>query len=427
MLKICLQTLVRPKSTSAAVASGFRSTTFLYKSQRAVRRSASGRVEVPSRKVGASLAACTLEATLEGWISEGERVNSQESLTRCLYRCLVAAQKQQVPSDQLLQVPNFRKFWQRLSDEVPLLPANEAVMCLYNCARYGFAEDPAVLSTLTATCLEKVDLIPPRAFGILLWSLCKLELYQANQALVTQVLLRFHSELVPERHFKPQAFANVLWALATTSTWPTSITSRVLWYVSERAADFDFHSLSIVLWSVTRAGLSLSTEFLEAAGDRAALLLNSQFQVVSLVHCCWAFGSAAYYHQNFFSVLTDKILSEPPRSDLFTPRLLSTVAWACARSGYYHTHLLDHVAHLALSRMHHFNSQDLGNLAYSYGYLNHPSEQLLLAISDKMSSQEELARDELSSANVANACLIHKLYPEALLSKLMSHERVTGI
>jgi hypothetical protein len=242
---------------------------------------------------------------------------------------------------------------------------------------------------------------------------------------VDNVVHRFHSRLLSRKDFKPQTFATVLWVLASSRTWPQFITEEVLKYVPEKVADFDFHSLSIVLWAVTTANLSLSDAFLKAAGDRAALLLLSQLPVISLVHCCWAFGSALYYHESFFSALTDRILTEPLQSPSFTPRLLSSMAWACARTGYYHARLLDHIAAAAHQCIHQFNSQDLGNLAYSYGILNHPSGQLLTVISQTI-SKPEMAANELACANVAIACLIHRLYPEPLLRQLMCCERVTG-
>jgi hypothetical protein len=241
---------------------------------------------------------------------------------------------------------------------------------------------------------------------------------------VDNVVHRFHSRLLSRKDFKPQTFATVLWVLASSRTWPQFITEEVLKYVPEKVADFDFHSLSIVLWAVTTANLSLSDAFLKAAGDRAALLLLSQLPVISLVHCCWAFGSALYYHESFFSALTDRILTEPLQSPSFTPRLLSSMAWACARTGYYHARLLDHIAAAAHQCIHQFNSQDLGNLAYSYGILNHPSGQLLTVISQTI-SKPEMAANELACANVAIACLIHRLYPEPLLRQLMCCERVT--
>ena len=421
MLKVCLNSLLRPKRVSAAVSVRFKYDERSRKHQTSPRTVGDGS-KMSARKAGPVSAG--VAGLLDRWMDHKPPV-SHENLVKCLYRCLQAAREEQLSSSQLLQDPGFRRFWDQLCAEVPNMSANLAVMGLYNCAQYDFAEDADLLSSLLETCSRRVRDIPPKAFGILLWSLCRLNLYQQNLPLVDDIVRQFHSELVSQRQLKPQAFANVLWALATTQTWPAFVTPAVLQYVSDRAADFDFHSLSIVLWSVTRANLTLSDTFLEVAGDRAALLLQTQFQVISLVHCCWAFGSAAYFHQPFFSALTDKLLSEPPAT--FTPRLLSSAAWACARTGYYHPGLLDHIARTSLSTLHHFNSHDLGNLAFSYGYLNHRSDNLLLAISDIMSSRPEVAANELSCANVANACLIHKLYPEALLSRLMCPSRISGL
>lgn len=363
-----------------------------------------------------------LEEVLENWRRHRK---SPDFLTKYLYLSLKAASVQQLSPAQLMELPQFQSFWQHLSSQVPYMSANSAVMCLYNCAQYDFKMDTVCFSALISVCLQKARYIPPKAFGILLWSLYKLDLYEQSQPLVNRVVHCFHSGLLAGEHFKPQTFANVLWVLASTHTWPTYITGGVMEFVPQRVGDFDFHSLSIVLWAVTTAGLPPCDAFLKAAGDRAATLLQGQLPVISLVHCCWAFGSASYYHEPFFSVLKDRICAEPLQSPSLTPRLLSCVAWACARAGYYHADLLDRIAVAALNRIQHFNSQDLGNLAYCYGFLNHPSEELLIAISQIMSSQPKIT-SELACASVANACLIHGLYPEALLSQLMAYERVAG-
>lgn len=364
-----------------------------------------------------------LDDVLDNW---KRHKDSPDVLVKCLYRCLKAANAQHLSSLQLADLPEFRSFWQHLYNQIPCMSANSAVMCLYNCAQYDFKMDAACSAALLSLCLRNCTHIPSKAFGILLWSLYKLDLYKQNLLLVNQIVHRFHSILMSGKYFKPQAFANVLWVLATTHTWPESITKEVLEYVPPRVKHFDFHSLSIVLWAVTTAGLPLSNTFMKAAGDRAGSLLQKELPVISTVHCCWAFGSASHYQEPFFSALKDRICTEPPQSTRLTPRLLSSVAWACARAGYYHAGLLDHIAVASLSKLHHFNSHDMGNLAYSYGYLNHPSEKLLLNISRIMSSQPRMMVNDLACANVASSCLIHGIYPEELLSQLMSRERVAG-
>lgn len=426
MLRTCFRLLRRDKilttSTSTAVV-------FWSKSQQVSGDVRLRHVNSRGWVVSGSSGGKSLEDVLDKWRKQekrGDPFGSHNSLSGCLYHVLKAARHQKLSSGQLMQNPHFQRFWHHLHNEVPSMSANSAVMCLYNCAQYGFIEDLHVFSSLTKVCSNKVQEIPSKAFGILLWSLCKLNLYQQNQPLIKDVVKQFHSELVCDRLIKPQSFANVLWALASTRTWPAYVTEGVTDYVSRRVSEFDFHSLSVVLWSVTSAQLRPPTAFLAATGDRAAALLHSDFHIISVIHCCWAFGAAAHYHQSFFSAVTNKLLSEPVNSPIFTPRLLSSVVWACARTGFYDSDLLDHVAQAALAKINDFNSQDLGNLAYAYGQLNHSNDQLLLTISEKMSLQE-MSTNEQACANVANACLIHKLYPEALLTRLMSPERISGL
>lgn len=367
-----------------------------------------------------------LEGVLDYWRHK-KALSSHDSLTRCLYHSLKAASALRLSPEELAQIPKFQAFWQHLCRSVPTMPANSAVMCLYNCAQYDFKIGTACFPALVDVCLLKAESIAPKSFGILLWSLYRLNIYKQSDTLVNKVVQRFHSELASGEEFKPQTLANVLWALASSCEWPDHITADVLEYIPQRIGRFDFHSLSIVLWALTKASLPLSNTILAAVGERAALLLQTQLPVISVVHCCWAFGSAGYYHEPFFSTLKDRILSEPLHSPTLTPRFLASVAWSCARTGYYHASLLDYIAVASLRIIHNFNSHDLGNLAYSYGFLNHGSDKLLLAICQIMSSQSEMAANELACTNIVNACLIHRIYPEALLRRLMSYERVAGM
>ena len=385
----------------------------------------------------------SLDDVLDVWMKR-EPWHSHELLTRSLYYSLRAAEYEGLSSAQLLRTPKFQAFWRHLQREVPSMDANSAVMCLYNCAQYGL-EDPSCSSALIDVCLQKSGSIPFKAFGILLWSLNKLNLYHDSQPLVSKVVHHFHMGLLSGVRFKPQAFANVLRVLAATRTWPDHLNQPVMEYVIRYVSDFDFHSLSIVLWAVTTARVPLPGNFTEQTGDEsgaggtvasgfmqlagdavATLLKKKELAVISLAHCCWAFGSAALYHEAFFTALSERLCSEPRGSPSLTPRLLSMAAWACARAGYYDKDLLDTIAAVSLTRLHGFNNQDLGNLGYAYGYLNHPSIDLLSAISCMMSSSPQLAAEDQACVLVAMACLIHGIYPEALLEQLMAPERVDG-
>ena len=385
----------------------------------------------------------SLDDVLDVWMKR-EPLHSHELLTRSLYYSLRAAEYEGLSSAQLLQTPKFQAFWRHLQREVPSMDANSAVMCLYNCAWYGL-EDPSCSSALADVCLQKSGNIPFKAFGFLLWSLHKLNLYHDSQPLVSKVVHRFHTGLLSGVRFKPRAFANVLWVLATTRTWPDHLNQPVMEYVIRYVSDFNFRYLSIVLWAVTTArvplpgnfteqtgdesgaGGTVATVFMQLAGDAVATLLKKkELTAISLAHCCWAFGSAALYHEAFFTALSERLRSEPRGSPLLTPHLLSIAAWACARAGYYDKDLLDTIAAVSLTRLHGFNNRALSNLGYAYGYLNHPSTDLLSAISRMMSSCPQLVADEQACVLVATACLIHGIYPEALLEQLMAPETVDG-
>ena len=407
---------------------------------------------------------------LDSWERQRSAFKSHELLTRSLYYILKAAKREGKSPGVLGQIPEFQSFWHYLRAEVPRMEANSAIMCLYNCAQFD-QRDAAFFTTLLKVCEQQADSIPPKAFGILLWSLHKLGFYEDAQPLVTKVVRRFHTILLSEGRFKPQAFANVLWVLATTHTWPPNLSQPVMAYVAAHTVEFDFHSLSIVLWSLTTAAVPLPCNFMglprDQAGDPAAdiagqspgvgvaggvaidtqvtrsqpaainlmahageaaaqLMKSEPLAVISLAHCCWAFGTAPLYHKEFFSTLSQRLQKEPPSSFSLTPRLLSMVSWACARVGFYDPSLLDMIASVALSKLHEFNTQDLGNLSFCFSCLNHPRTDLLSAISQRMSSRPDMIVDDQACMLVATACLTHRLYPQELLQRLMEPSRIEG-
>ena len=407
---------------------------------------------------------------LDSWERQRSAFKSHELLTRSLYYILKAAKREGKSPGVLSQNPGFQSFWQYLRAEVPRMEANSAVMCLYNCAQFE-QKDATFFTALLEVCEQQADNIPPKAFGILLWSLHKLGFYEDSQPLVTKIVQRFHARLISEGRFKPQTFANVLWVLATTHTWPPELSQPVMAYVAAHTKEFDFHSLSIVLWSLTAAAVPLPCNFMglprdragdavadiagqgpgvgmaggvatatqatrsqpaannlmACAGEAVAQLMKSEpLAVISLAHCCWAFGTAPLYHEEFFTTLSQRLQQEPPSSLSLTPRLLSMVSWACARVGYYDSSLLDMIASVALSKLHEFNTQDLGNLGYCFSCLNHPRTDLLSAICKRMSSQPYMVADDQACMLVATACLTHRVYPQELLERLMEPSRIEG-
>ena len=367
----------------------------------------------------------TVDDVLNVWEAHRGSFHTHNVVRSCLHYSLKAAKNQQLTPVELFQLPRFQMFWQHLTKEVPSMSANTAIKCLYNCAQFDLKHQPLALS-LVDVCTQKSKSIPPVSIGILLWSLKRLDLFSSSSArpLITYVIDLFHTELCSGERFKPSALSNILWVLASTGNLTRYISNRVTDSLPQYIQEFDFHSLSLCLWSLTTSGATLSQPLLDAAGSAATKFLEEERNVQNMVHCSWAFGSAEYYHKQYCSTLSQVILKEPKNSSLLTPRLLSSVVWMCAKVGYYDPALLDYIACLTLHKLCHFNAQDLGNLTYAYAQLNHPHREFIKAITTRFVSDSELLRDDHACVSIAWANLAIGEYPLPLLKHLMEPHRV---
>ena len=368
----------------------------------------------------------TVHDVLDVWEAHKDTVFTHNVVRSCLHYSLKAAKTQQLTFPEMFELSRFDLFWNHLIDEVPSMSANSAIKCLYNCAQFNFQHKPLALS-LMDVCTQKSKSIPSVSVGILLWSLKRLELISSSSArpLVAHVIDLFHTKLCTGERFKPQTLSNILWVLASTDNLPVHISERVIDCLPQYTHKFDFHSLSLSLWSLTASGATLPQQSLDAAACAAAGFLEiREKSVPNIVHCCWAFASAEHYHEQFCKTLSRSILSESSNSSLFTPRLLSSVAWMCARVSYHDPVLLDHIASLALDKVRRFNAQDLGNLMYAYAQLNHPHRQLVSVVTARFVSEHELLGDNDACMSIAWANLAIGEYPLSLLEHMMTPHRV---
>ena len=367
----------------------------------------------------------TVDDVLNVWEAHRGSVHTHNVVRSCLHYSLKAAKSQQLTLVELFQVPRFQLFWQHLTEEVPSMSANTAIKCLYNCAQFDLKHQPLALS-LVDVCTQKSKSIPPVSIGILLWSLKRLDLIFSSSAgpLVAYVIDLFHAKLCSGERFRPPTLSNILWVLASTGNLPTHISARVTDCLPQYMQEFDFHSLSLCLWSLTTSGATLSPQLLGAAGSAATKFLKEQRNVQNIVHCSWAFGSAEFYHRQYCNTLSQVILKEPRTSPMLTPRLVSSVVWMCAKVGYYDPALLDYVASLTLHKLCHFNAQDLGNLTHAFAQLNHPHPELIKAITTQFVSDSEMLGDDHACVSVAWANIAIGEYPLPLLKHLMEPHRV---
>lgn len=367
----------------------------------------------------------TVDDVLDVWEAHRHSIYTHNVVRSCLYYSLRAAKYEHLSFEELFDLSRFQMFLQHLSDEVPSMSANTAIKCLYNCAQFDFKHQ-ALAASLIDVCTQKSKSIPSVSFGILLWSLKRLDLISSSRVrpLVSHVINRFHAKLCAGERFKPQTFSNILWVLASTGNLPDNVSEKVTDCLPQYIGEFDFHSLSLCLWSLTTSGADLGQQLLDSAANVASEVLQKQRNVQNTVHCCWTFASAEFYHESYCKALSETILQEPSGSAFFTPRLLSCVAWTCAKVSYYDPPLLDYIARLALEKLYHFNAQDLGNLAYAYAHLNHPHQELVRAVTARFVSDRNLMNDDHACVSIAWANLAIGDYPLPLLEHMMAPQRV---
>lgn len=369
----------------------------------------------------------TVREVLDVWQAHKNSVYSHNVVRSSLYYALKAAQAEGFTSSELFAVARFEQFWSHLTKEVPSMSANSAIKCLYNCAQYDFKNEE-LSDSLVDVCTRKCQMIPTVSIGILLWSLKHLDLVASSsvQPLLTHTIELFHTRLKSGERFKAQSFTNVLWVLATTGNLSKELSETVITCLPQYVKEFDFHSLSLVLWSLTGGGgVVLPQPLLDSAGRAAAKFVNNRERSApNLVHTCLAFATAEYYHQPFCEALSQLIIREPKNSPLLTPRLLSCVAWMCAKVSYFNTSLLDSIASRALASLSHFNSQDLGNLIYSYAQLNYPHRELVRQVTRRFLTEKRLWDDEEACVSIAWANLAIEEYPVQLLEHLVEPSRV---
>ena len=376
----------------------------------------------------ASLArANSVEEVLDVWEVNKGLTYSHSVVRSCLHHCLMAAAKNGVSHAELFKLSRFEVFWKHFLQLVPSMSANDAIMCLYNCAQYDL-HHPSLANLIIEICTKKSKFIPSDSIGVLLWSLRRLDLIKDDciRPLLSQVVDLFHSKLSAGESLKPQTVSNVLWVLVNTRNYPECLSDAVTKYLLKYMANFDFHSLSVTLWALTLAGTSLSQQVMDVAGNAAAEFLKTEKNTLNILYFCWVFASAEYYHEKFFKTLSHVIVSESLDFHLLTARFLSSVAWTSAKVSYYDPALLDAIAKLSLKKLRNFNGQDLGNIAYAYAHLNHPHATLINVITKHFTSSAKLMHDDHACFSIAWVNLMCNNHPLKLYRYMMSPDRVYG-
>lgn len=321
---------------------------------------------------------------------------------------------------KLSEDPVCDAFINYVAESAHKIPPKTAILCLHHCAKHNFHNEKLVTSLADQISVQKVKEIPYMFLSSILWSLKRLGLHTKYRLLLNPVVQRVSETLKADAHWPPGTLANFTSTLATANTWPEELTEPLQAYLTRHMSKWsDLHALSNALWSLTKVGVIHSdTTLLDKAGEAATNAMPDSKNPHDIALLSWAFGAANYYHEDFFQALSKKF---PMMCHSYrTPRLLSTVAWACSRVRYYDPSLLDYVAQDAVAKLDQFNSHDLSNLAYAFGVLNHPCPRLLNAIAEKLTSNLHLLSNSQACSNIAWACMVHNVYPTKLLEHLFT-------
>ena len=369
--------------------------------------------DFPTRAVQTALSSAeSVDAVL--CVFEQNRKNVQGiQLAAILDKLLFVASKSDFKADLLSNAGSGKsgKFLDYVIQAAPKFTADEAMSCLCSCGKHGF-HDTRLLSALCFTIVKKFHSIPT-------------ERLESVFRVLRELNLRMQFKSISKVAAKPGLMDRDL----TTALSPATVTSQVssstasnIWhdslqsYVSTRLSEFKPQDLSLLLLAVSkqRVGKDFLLRTGEAVSKNIALMTDSD-----LIRICWAYGKALVYHSAFFEALQERITTVDEA--FLSPRLLATAAWACSRVRFYSPRLMDHIAAVSLATLGKFNcSLILGMLAYAFGSLNHPHKELLSAVSEQVSSDQNLFSNSRACHNIAWACMVAELYPKKLLERIFS-------
>ncbi len=321
-----------------------------------------------------------------------------------------------------------REFLDYIVRRVPGFRMTMVSLYLRHCGKNHF-HDERLISALVTECRSRP--LPEEFAGSVLWSLVALGIHRETKELYTAAARRLTASLkagnVP---MSLATLANTVYSLVVSGHWVEELTLPLIQYIDDHLDTWeDIHALAIFVWALVKQKASLKLRhptLLSKVGAVAAKQVPKASNSLDLNMLCWAFAVKGAYQEAYFCALADKITTtdEP---EFLQPRLLSTVAWASSRVGFYRPDLLDCISQHSLGKLDQYNSHDLGNLAYAFGRLNHPDTQLLEAIAERFEANPRLMANSQSCYNIAWACMVMDIYPIKLLQHALSPEQVKGI
>ena len=363
--------------------------------------------------------------------SRKEGVLRHVRLAAILDDLLLAASKSN-PKADLLSNDRSRRFLDYIIRKAPDFTADAAVSCFCSCGKHHFRYY-TLLFALCHTIVKKFPSIPIEKLDSIYWVLRQLKLPRESINISRVAASRvFSCTMNPTTtvRFNTATVSHLVHFTSLGGAWSKEYSAPLQSYVNARLSEFTPQDLFVLLETVTKQGAA--SELLSSVGEVAARWINTtttSLDPSDLTRVCWSYGRALVYHQAFFEALHEKIVSTDKQ--FLTPRLLATVAWAFARVRFYSAPLMDHIAALALATLDNFEfSQNLSMMAYAFGYLNHPHQELLSAISEKMCSDRSFISNSHACHNIAWSCMATGVYPRKLLEHVLasnSYNRGKGV
>ena len=318
---------------------------------------------------------------------------------------------------------HFKTLLNTTMDVISSLDAEKQVTLLWQTVKMKRKPKTYFLDKLTSNLTDQVCNLSDKSLGLVPWALVSLNRHNNYISLMNAVIKEILVRLKNDSFLDARAFANICWSFSVIKKWPSELTPHVIAFLKDKYCELSPHSLSIFLLSLNRAGIEFEEWLLKATCEASQRFEKIDSQSLSLF--IWTLGHNKHYDQQYFTALTNEILSGKliPK---YSPRLLATFLWCFARVRYYQSDLLDHLSKHVLNMLDKMNIHDLTNIAYAYSFLNHPHSDLLLAISDRVISLYEDTVNPQSIMNVSWACLVADIYPLTLLEQCLNQRMVEG-
>ena len=319
-----------------------------------------------------------------------------------------------------LSSSGFKQLLQASVNTASSLGPERVVTLLWVIAKIKWANFEAI-KKLVSIVQKDLSRLSDKAVGLIPWALVTLKTGETYELLLSRIVKEVCLRLERGEFRDARALANICWALSRTKRWPTHFTPHVEGFLRTQGRGMSPHTLSMFLHAMSRSGVLRSEEWLfSIVRNSVHQLKNTDTQ--SLILILWSIGNQKAYDKGLFERLEREVLSGELVQQ-YTPRVLATLIWCCARAQYYSEGLLEHLAEQVPHFVDKMTLQDMGMVAYSFAYLNYSCPDLLRTIASRVLLLNE-SRPVCFQVllNLSWACLINEVYPRALFDLCMSRK-----